>query len=274
MPDAKQLRRERMKTQRAGPKDIDDYIADFPGDVREILEKIRTTIRKAAPQAEETISYQIPTFTLKGNLVHFAAFKEHIGFYPAPSGVEKFQQELSVYNGAKGSVQFPFDKPVPFALISKIVRFRVEENLKKAETIRKAHGTVGYSRTPLVRKLGIKEGSRILPLGAPDGYVRLLDGLPAGVQFATRSGPGIDLVHVFVTRKAELRQRLSALRKKLRPDAPIWISWPKKASKVATDITEDTIREVALPLGYVDIKVCAVTEVWSGLKLVLRKELR
>jgi uncharacterized protein YdhG (YjbR/CyaY superfamily) len=132
-----------MKTQRAGPKDIDDYIADFPGDVREILEKIRTTIRKAAPQAEETISYQIPTFTLKGNLVHFAAFKEHIGFYPAPSGVEEFQQELSVYNGAKGSVQFPFDKPVPFALISKIVRFRVEENLKKAETIRKPHGTVG-----------------------------------------------------------------------------------------------------------------------------------
>ena len=81
-------------------------------------------------------------------------------------------------------------------------------------------------------------------------------------------------MHVFVTRKAELRQRLSASRKKLRPDAPIWISWPKKASRVPTDITEDTIREMALPLGYVDIKVCAVTEVWSGLKLVLRKELR
>jgi hypothetical protein len=133
---------------------------------------------------------------------------------------------------------------------------------------------VGYSGTPLIKKLGIKEGSRILPLGAPDGYIHLLDGLPAGVQFATRSGPGIDLVHVFVTRKADLRRRLSALRKRLRPDAPIWISWPKKASKVPTDITEDTIREIALPLGYVDIKVCAVTEVWSGLKLVLRKELR
>jgi len=135
-------------------------------------------------------------------------------------------------------------------------------------------GTVGYSGTPLVKKLGIKEGSRVLALGAPDGYVRLLDGLPAGVQFASRSGPGIDLVHVFVTRKADLRQRLSALRKKLKPDAPIWISWPKKASRVPTDITEDTIREIALPLGYVDIKVCAVTGVWSGLKLVLRKELR
>jgi hypothetical protein len=138
----------------------------------------------------------------------------------------------------------------------------------------KGLGTDGYSSTPLVRKLGVKEGSRILALGAPDGYVGLLNGLPLGVQFATRSGPGIDLVHVFVTRKAELRQRLSALRKKLRPDAPIWISWPKKTSRVPTDITEDTIREIALPLGYVDIKVCAVTEVWSGLKLVLRKELR
>jgi uncharacterized protein YdhG (YjbR/CyaY superfamily) len=126
-----------MKTKQAAPKDIDDYIAGFPRDVREILEKIRITIRRAAPQAEETIRYQIPTFTLKGNLVHFAAFKKHIGFYPAPSGVEKFKQELSVYNAAKGSVQFPLDKPIPFGLITKIVKFRVKENLKKAETKRK-----------------------------------------------------------------------------------------------------------------------------------------
>lgn len=138
----------------------------------------------------------------------------------------------------------------------------------------KIHSTVGYSGTPLAKKLGIKEGSRVLPLGAPDGYVRLLDGLPVGVQFATRSGPAIDLVHVFVTRKAVLKRRLSGLRKKLKSSAAIWISWPKKASKVSTDVTEDTIREVALPLGYVDIKVCAITEVWSGLTLVLRKELR
>jgi uncharacterized protein YdhG (YjbR/CyaY superfamily) len=99
-----------------------------------ILEKIRVTIRKAAPDAEEKIGYGIPTFTLKGNLVHFAAFKKHIGFYPTSSGIEKFKQELSVYEGAKGSVQFPLDKPIPFGLISKIVKFRVQENLKKTES--------------------------------------------------------------------------------------------------------------------------------------------
>lgn len=134
--------------------------------------------------------------------------------------------------------------------------------------------TAGYSGTPLAKKLGIKESSRILPLGAPDGYVQLLGGLPADVQFAGRAGRAIDIVHAFVTRKADLKRHLSGLRKKLKPDAAIWVSWPKKASKVPTDITEDTIREVAIPLGYVDIKVCAVTDVWSGLKLVLRKELR
>ena len=110
-----------------------EYIAGFPSDVREILEKMRIMIRKAAPHAEETISYQIPTFTLKGNLVHFAAFKKHIGFYPTSSGIKKFKRELSLYKGAKGSVQFPLGKPIPFALISKIVKFRVEESLKKAE---------------------------------------------------------------------------------------------------------------------------------------------
>jgi uncharacterized protein YdhG (YjbR/CyaY superfamily) len=99
-----------MGSSRTVPKDIDEYIARFPDNARETLEKIRTTIRKAAPDAQETISYQIPTFTLYGNLVHFAAFKKHIGFYPGPSGIEKFKDELSVYDGAKGSVQFPLDK--------------------------------------------------------------------------------------------------------------------------------------------------------------------
>jgi len=121
-----------MKTKRVAAKDIDQYIGNFPNEVREILEKIRGAIRKAAPGAKEKISYGIPTFTLEGNLVHFAAFKKHIGFYPTPSGIEKFKQELSSYKGAKGSVQFPLGEPIPFGLISKIVKFRVQENLKKA----------------------------------------------------------------------------------------------------------------------------------------------
>lgn len=114
-------------------KNIDDYIAGFPNEVQGMLEKLRMTIRKAAPEAEETINYGIPTFTLKGNLVHFAAFKNHIGFYPAPSGIEAFKKELSVYEGAKGSVQFPIEKSLPLSLVSKIVRFRVKENLEKAK---------------------------------------------------------------------------------------------------------------------------------------------
>ena len=107
---------------------IDAYIANFPEEVQEILEKIRNIIRTAAPEAEETIKYGIPTFTLKGNLVHFAAYKHHIGFYPYPSGVEKFKDELSAYEGAKGSVKFPLDKPIPYDLIAKIVAFRVKRN--------------------------------------------------------------------------------------------------------------------------------------------------
>jgi hypothetical protein len=134
--------------------------------------------------------------------------------------------------------------------------------------------SAGYSGTPLARKLGIKEGSRILPIGAPANYPELLAPLPAGVAFSARAGKSVDLAHLFVTRRAELRVRLAALRKILKPDAAIWVSWPKKASRVPTDISEDTIRELALPLGLVDVKVCAVTEVWSGLKLVLRRELR
>ena len=121
-----------MRTDRTAPKNIDEYITGFPPDVQVILEKIRATIRKAAPGAEERISYQIPTFTLKGNLVHFAAFKKHIGFYPTPSGIAKFKKELSAYESAKGSVQFPLDQPIPFALISRIVKFRVKENLDRA----------------------------------------------------------------------------------------------------------------------------------------------
>lgn len=115
------------------PKNIDEYIALFPGDVQEILQKMRETIKKAAPNAEETINYQMPTFTLDGNLVHFAAFKNHIGFYPTPTGIENFKKELSLYEGAKGSVKFPLDKPIPYALVGKIVKFRVKENLARAE---------------------------------------------------------------------------------------------------------------------------------------------
>ena len=110
---------------------IDSYIASFPKETQNILEQLRTTIRKAAPEAEETINYGIPTFTLKGNLVHFAAFKNHIGFYPTPTAIEAFKKDLSAYDGAKGSVKFLIDKPIPFELISRIVKFRVIENQKK-----------------------------------------------------------------------------------------------------------------------------------------------
>lgn len=112
---------------------IDEYISKFPPEVQEILTMLRNVIKESAPDAEEKISYQMPTFALYGNLVHFAAFKKHIGFYPAPSGIDAFKQELSEYKGAKGSVQFPIEKPLPYELISKIVKFRVAENIKLAE---------------------------------------------------------------------------------------------------------------------------------------------
>jgi uncharacterized protein YdhG (YjbR/CyaY superfamily) len=112
---------------------IDEYIANFPAGVQKILQELRTTIKAAAPGAQEKISYQMPTFFLKGNLVHFAAYKKHIGFYPAPRGIEVFKAELSAYKGAKGSVQFPIDQPLPLDLIRRIVEFRVAENLKNAE---------------------------------------------------------------------------------------------------------------------------------------------
>jgi uncharacterized protein YdhG (YjbR/CyaY superfamily) len=122
-----------MDSDQAAPKNIDEYIAGFTPEIQEILEKIRTTVRTAAPDAEETISYQMPTFRSKGNLVHFAAFKNHIGFYPTPTGTEEFKKELSAYEGGKGSIRFPLDQPIPYDLISRIVVFRVKENLARAE---------------------------------------------------------------------------------------------------------------------------------------------
>jgi len=112
--------------------DIDSYIAAFPAETQLLLLTLRETIHKAAPEAEEAISYGMPTFKLQGNLVHFAGYKNHIGFYPAPSAIDEFKVELSIYKGAKGSVQFPLDKPLPLMLITKIVVFRVVENMEKA----------------------------------------------------------------------------------------------------------------------------------------------
>jgi len=110
---------------------IDDYINSFPKDIQELLKQIRLTIKNTAPEAIETINYKMPTFQFNGNLVHFAAYKQHIGFYPAPSGIEAFKKDLSEYKWAKGSVQFPLDKPIPLDLIAEIVKFRVIENSKK-----------------------------------------------------------------------------------------------------------------------------------------------
>lgn len=111
--------------------DIDAYIATFPEDIQARLQEVRATIRKAAPEATEAIKYAIPTFVLKGNLVHFAAFKNHIGFYPAPTGIKAFEKDLSVYKQGKGSVQFPLDRPMPLALITRIVEYRVKQQTEK-----------------------------------------------------------------------------------------------------------------------------------------------
>lgn len=121
-----------MSDNKAGFQSIDEYISTFPADVQKRLQEIRAAIKSAAPNATEKISYQMPTFYLNGNLVHFAAFKNHIGFYPTPSGIASFAKELAKYEGAKGSVQFPLDAPLPLALIKRITKFRVGENLKKA----------------------------------------------------------------------------------------------------------------------------------------------
>jgi uncharacterized protein YdhG (YjbR/CyaY superfamily) len=122
-----------MEDNRAGFGSIDEYIAAFPRETQRMLEELRATIRAAAPEAEEKISYQMPTFALKGNLVHFAAFKHHIGFYGASGAIQAFRDELSIYAAAKSTLRFPLDKPLPLDLIRKIVRFRVAENLKRAE---------------------------------------------------------------------------------------------------------------------------------------------
>lgn len=134
--------------------------------------------------------------------------------------------------------------------------------------------TAGYSGTPLARKLGITRGTRLLARQAPDQYRIWLEPLPSNVIFARRLSAAIDVIHLFVTQKSTLQRELDALRTSIRPDAAVWVSWPKKTAKLPTDITEHTIRELALPLGFVDVKICAVTEIWSGLKLVIRKALR
>ena len=122
-----------MKTEPAAPKNIDEYIAAVPNDVQPILEKIRQTIRKAAPDAEETISYKMPTITRKGKyLVWFAAFKKHIGFYPAPVGIAEFKEAVSLYGAAKSTLKFPLDQPIPYDLIRKIVKYRAKENMGRA----------------------------------------------------------------------------------------------------------------------------------------------
>jgi uncharacterized protein YdhG (YjbR/CyaY superfamily) len=126
-----------MGTDHTAPQTIDEYIVGFPPDVQETLQEIRRTIKEAAPDAEETVKYRIPTFTLKGNLVHFGAYKKHIGFYPTPSATEKFKEQLSAYEVSKGAVRFPLGEPVPFDLITEMVRFRVQENLERAEARKK-----------------------------------------------------------------------------------------------------------------------------------------
>lgn len=130
-----------MNQQQKGQKHetIEEYLADFPEDVREILHTIRQIIRNSAPDAEEVINYGIPTFKLNGNLVHFAAFKKHIGFYPNPSAVKAFENELSAYEISKGSIKFPLDQPIPFDLIERIVLYRVDEVLKKNDSVKRSH---------------------------------------------------------------------------------------------------------------------------------------
>ena len=134
--------------------------------------------------------------------------------------------------------------------------------------------TAGYSGTPLSKKLGIKTGSRVLPRNPPEDYLRLLQPLADDVVMEKRLTRKTDIVHVFVTRRKRLSAELESLRHAIRADAAVWVSWPKAASGVETDIVEGTIRELCLPLGFVDVKVCAVDAVWSGLKLVIRRELR
>lgn len=134
--------------------------------------------------------------------------------------------------------------------------------------------SAGYSGTPLAKKLGFKPSSHVFLLDPPQDYRALVEPLPDGLVFDRTATTKTDIAHIFVTRREVLAKRLVALRQSLRADCVLWVSWPKKSSQVPTTVTEDTIRELALPLGFVDVKVCAVDEVWSGLKLVVRRELR
>ncbi|HUO95390.1 MAG TPA: hypothetical protein VMT92_04085 [Steroidobacteraceae bacterium] len=138
----------------------------------------------------------------------------------------------------------------------------------------KAARLAGYSGTPLAKKLGARDGTHLLALGAPADYARLLAPLPAGVVFEKALSQATGVVHFFARSRRALAAELGPCRKAMRPDAALWVSWPKMAAKVPTDLTEDAIRELALPIGLVDIIVCAVSDVWSGLKLVIRKALR
>ena len=134
--------------------------------------------------------------------------------------------------------------------------------------------TAGYSGTPLAKKLGFKPAMRALYVNAPDGFDDLLGELPGGVRVLARAAPDLDLAVLFVTERRELERRLPGLHAKLASNGMVWVAWPKRASRVPTDMTEDVVREVALPRGLVDVKVCAIDATWSGLKLVIRRELR
>jgi hypothetical protein len=132
----------------------------------------------------------------------------------------------------------------------------------------------GYSGTPLAKKLGYSPGMTAYLDGAPGNYFELVDPLPDGVEFLSKTKKGVAFVHLFTASAKDLAKKLTAYRKSIAPHGTVWVSWPKKAAKVPTDITEDVIRDVCLPMGFVDVKVCAVDAKWSGLKLVIRKELR
>lgn len=134
--------------------------------------------------------------------------------------------------------------------------------------------TSGYSGTPLAKKLGFGPSTRVYLIDSPKGYTELVAPIPPGLEFARRLSAQTDIVHLFAVDRTSLERRLRRLRRAIRPDGVIWVSWPKKSAGVQTTVTEDVIRAVALPLGFVDVKVCAVSEIWSGLKLVVRKELR
>ena len=132
----------------------------------------------------------------------------------------------------------------------------------------------GYSGTPLAKKLGLKAGSILTLVGAPTDYTSLIEPIPPGLTIGSRVSDTSDIVHIFTTQRAQLQGYLEHCRRTLKSDAMVWVSWPKKSAKVPTEISEDIIREIALPLGFVDVKVCAVSEIWSGLKLVLRRKFR